>query len=293
MKSRNGDELWQSIKSLSFDDPIADAIDSGERKTFTTPLGGIYEVTRYIYNEWTVKELDAFLMAWNATPYADKETLMGALPKPNDPKDTGAWEAWLANVNPGKRVLNLDCALHAIYKTALFAIGAKCYEVCKREDARIAFALDAEPYYNLTLTELEKTLPPPYVKILQDIGKNTEHTQAGVSFLVCDRKNRQKANRDRGKKNQAKGAGENASERQRANHNIGKALARVHERVKKQGQQILAACRWVCAHFATFTDAKKNAPTYLPLSKADGKPMKPQTLARYYRKRYGSKQGKK
>ena len=138
------------------------------------------------------------------------------------------------------------------------------------------------------------------VAILNDVADTANQYEQrfirlenGVSFLVCDRKNRQKANTDRGKKNQAEGAGENASERQRADHNIEKALARVHERVKKQGQQILAACRWVCAHFDTFTDAKKNAPTYLPLSKADGKPMKPETLARYYRKRHGSKQGKK
>ena len=90
MKSRNIDELCQSIKGFSFDDPLADAIERDKGGTFNlSTIGGIHEFRRYIKDNWTVKELDAFLMTWEATPYADKETLMGALPKPNDPKDIG------------------------------------------------------------------------------------------------------------------------------------------------------------------------------------------------------------
>ena len=115
---------------------------------------------------------------------------------------------------------------------------------------------------------------------------------AGVSFLVHDRMEKQAANRKRGKESREKTVRDDA-ERQRAEHDVQTALTRIHERVTKQGQQVLAACRWTCSHFATLTDAKKNGQTYLPLTKADGKPMKPETLARYYRAKYKTKRSKK
>lgn len=119
-----------------------------------------------------------------------------------------------------------------------------------------------------------------------------EGALAGVSFLVHDRMEKQASNRKRGKESREKTVCDDA-ERRRAKCDIQTALRRVHERVAKQGQQVLAACRWTCLHFCPLTDAKKNAPTYLPLTKADGKPVKPETLARYYRKEHKAKRDKK
>ena len=174
MKARTGDELWQTIMKFSFDDPLGDAIERGERRTFEAEkLGGIHEVSRYIYDNWTVEELDFFIMAWNATPCGDKETAMGAPQKPIDRKDIAAWNKWKTEgARAARRVQNLDCALHAIQQSALLAIGANCYADCKRDDARIAFSLDAKPYFGMTLTTLERTLPPPLVGMLQAIGAN-------------------------------------------------------------------------------------------------------------------------
>lgn len=296
MKSRNVDELCQSIKGFSFDDPLADAIERGKGGTFNiSTMGGIYEVSRYIRDNWTVKELGEFLKAWDATPYDDKETIMGALPKPNDPKDEAAWEAWLVDAKPARRVLSFDSRLRAIYEAALLAIGAKCYADCKREEVRMAFALDSETYFNQTLTELEKTLPPPFVKMLHDIGKNTEHTQDGVSFLVHDRMGKRAANSKRGKESHKKAVRDEA-ERLRANRDVETALNRVADdpnvKAGKHGA-ILDACRRVCKQFTPLTGTKKNERIYLPLTRADGKPLKPETLARYCREGHGGKRGKK
>ena len=57
MKSRNIDELCQSIKGFSFDDPLADAIERDKGGTFNlSTIGGIHEFRRYIKDNWTVKE---------------------------------------------------------------------------------------------------------------------------------------------------------------------------------------------------------------------------------------------
>ena len=116
-----------------------------------------------------------------------------------------------------------------------------------------------------------------------------EGARAGVSFLVHDRKGRQAANSKRGKESRKKAVLD--AENQRAKGDLGKALKRVHERVTTQGEAVMAACRWVCLHFATLgaqsgSGAKKYGQTYLPLTKADGKPLKPESLARYYREKH-------
>ena len=122
-----------------------------------------------------------------------------------------------------------------------------------------------------------------------------EGARTGVSFLVHDRKETQARNSERGKASRQKAVSGNA-EIERAKCDVETALKRVADdpdvRAGKHGA-VIAACRRVCKRFATLTDAKKNAPTYLPLTKADGKPLTPKTLARYYRKRREGKRGKK
>ena len=238
---------------------------------------GIAALGAHIRATWTIREVISF----------KSFTHGGSFSAPG-----GGWRidctGYVAATADGMR--NLVWLFDSLHAEAWAYMGAILYANMESGRHKATLMRDADDLMGKTLNALIKALPD---KAGYGLKEAIIRLEQGVSFLVCDRKNRQKANRDRGKRNQAEGAGENASERRRAGRDIEKALARVHERVKKQGQQILAACRWVCAHFGTFTDAKKNAPTYLPLLKADGKPMKPETLARYYRKRYGSKQCEK
>ena len=121
-----------------------------------------------------------------------------------------------------------------------------------------------------------------------------DNTQAGVSFLVHDRMGKQAANSKRGKESHEKAVRDDA-ERKRAKHEMKTALKRVAEdpdvKAGKHGA-IIAACRRVCGQFAPLTGAKKNGTIYLQLTKADGEPPKPETLARYHRKRRGGTLGK-
>ena len=121
-----------------------------------------------------------------------------------------------------------------------------------------------------------------------------EGAQNGVSFLVHDRMGKQAANSKRGKESREKAVRDDA-ERQRAERDVETALERVAEDPGvKAGEHgaIIAACRRVCSRFRTLPGAKKNAPTHLPLTKADGNPLEPETLARYYRERHGGKRGR-
>ena len=121
-----------------------------------------------------------------------------------------------------------------------------------------------------------------------------EGAQNGVSFLVHDRMGKQAANSKRGKESREKAVRDDA-ERQRAERDLETALKRVADdpnvKAGKHGA-IRAACRRECSHFTPLTGAKKNGRAYLSLTKADGKPLKPETLARYYRERHGGTLGK-
>lgn len=135
----------------------------------------------------------------------------------------------------------------------------------------------------------------PISEFKGEAKERMESTEAGVSFLMHDRMKTQAANRKRGKENREKAVFAD-NERQRAERDIETALERVaadpNVNAGKHGA-IIAACRRVCSRFATLTDSKKNAPTYLPLTQADGTPLKPETLARYYREAHKAKRGKK
>ena len=165
---------------------------------------------------------------------------------------------------------------------------------------RRAFKLDREATDEINNDE--QAAPPPqqiaHEKLLKTIAADAkrgadaaESTQEGVSFLVNDRKRKQVGNRERGKKSRGK-AVLNDTELQRAKRDVQTALQRVaddpHVKAGEHGA-VIAACRRVCSRFATLTGAKKNEPTHLPLTKADGTPLKAETLAKYYRDKYGTK----
>lgn len=122
----------------------------------------------------------------------------------------------------------------------------------------------------------------------------SERSLAGVSFLVHDRMGKQAANSKRGKESREKAVRDDA-ERQRAERDVETALERVADdpdvKAGKHGA-IIAVCSRVCVQFTPLTGAKKNGRAYLPLTKADGEPLKPETLARYYRERHGGTLGK-
>lgn len=180
--------------------------------------------------------------------------------------------------------------------------------VAKHSDKRrgVPYTIDTTPFLSKSLAELENTLPNDSNKRLLEainrVGEDArrgadaaEGAQNGVSYLVHDRMGKQAANSKRGKERHEKAVRDDA-ERQRARRDLEKALKRVADdpdvKAGKHGA-ILDACRRVCKQFTPLTGAKKNGLTYLPLTKADGKPLTPETLARYYRERHGGKRGKK
>ena len=131
----------------------------------------------------------------------------------------------------------------------------------------------------------------------------------GVSYLSHDRMEKQAANRIRGKNSHKKAVLDNA-ERQRAERDVQTALTRVandpNVKAGKYGA-ILAACRRQCdwndnaghkhkGKFKPLTTKKTSSgeyAEYAPLTDWQCKPLKPETLARYYRKRHTAKRGKK
>ena len=122
---------------------------------------------------------------------------------------------------------------------------------------------------------------------------STATIKNGVEFLVEDRQKKRKANRARGMANQEKG---NAEERESAAKDMDAALRRVHKRMKGGATNCLQECRIVCAKFKPLT-TKKNVfgefESYAPLTRADGEAIKPETLAKNYRERWGTKKAKK
>lgn len=192
-----------------------------------------------------------------------------------------------------------------------FQISATALGMMRIFTGRAAGAAD---FWGMTPADMEKELAAiaPQAGMVDDIKKmlqeqfaafggkldalqgKVDNTQAGVSFLVHDRMGKQAANSKRGKESHEKAVRDDA-ERQRAKRGVETALKRVADDPDvKEGKHgaIAAACRRVCKRFTPLTDAKKNGRTYLPLTGADGEPLTPETLARYYRERYGGKRGK-
>ena len=178
--------------------------------------------------------------------------------------------------------------------------------VAKHSDKRsgVPYTIDTKPFLSKSLAELENSIPNDTNKRLLEtinrIGEDArrgadaaEGAQNGISFLVHDRMGKQAANSKRGKESHEKAVRDEA---EHAKRDVETALERVAEdpdvKAGKHGA-ILDACRRVCKQFAPLTGTKKNERIYLPLTKADGKPLKPETLARYYRERHGGKRGKK
>jgi len=188
-----------------------------------------------------------------------------------------------------------------IGREAIFFIGIKMYaEKCAPPphlwDQFNADA-DEESPLDMTLNALIRSCPANAERCLNDLkdmekrifakldaqGADMASTRTGVAFLVNDRKGKIKGNRKRGAENQAKGA-----------------LDRVRRRIadaEKNGKRVIVldACRAVCKEFKWKTKKKnalgKCADGYYPLTGADGKPIKPETLAKNYRDRYGGKRG--
>ena len=133
-----------------------------------------------------------------------------------------------------------------------------------------------------------------------DIQANTTGTAIKVSttanavdWLVSDRMRKKRANAKRGKANQEKG---NAEERERAARDMETALNRVHDRMKNGATNVLAECRAVCRKFTPQTSRKNGLgefAAYTPLTGADGEAIKPETLAKNYRARFGTKKARK
>ena len=126
---------------------------------------------------------------------------------------------------------------------------------------------------------------------LAKMGENVDRAGADVSWLVDDRMRKIKHNQERGRTNQAKGVDVQGAER--AKHDIEKALTRVHGLVMKGGQRLKDACKKVCMNFSSLSNSRKFGQTRLPLKGVNGKELKPETLERYYNRKYGPKHNRK
>ena len=203
-----------------------------------------------------------------------------------------------------------DLVIRAAIAIALHAAGGDIGGGvdAKHSDKRrgVPYTIDTTPFLSKSLAELENNLPNDSNKRLLEainrVGEDArrgadaaEGAQNGVSFLVHDRMGKQAANSKRGKESREKTVCDDA-ERLRAKRDVETALKRVADdpnvKAGKHGA-ILAVCRRVCKQFTPLTGAKKKGRTDLPLTKADGNPLTPETLARYYRERHGGKLGKK
>jgi hypothetical protein len=120
-----------------------------------------------------------------------------------------------------------------------------------------------------------------------------ERTAAAAEWLVAWRKEKKQKNKENGTANQAKG---NTEERKRAARDMKTALDRVHDRLNHGATNLLAECRAVCRTFKPWTNRKNALGAFVdcePLTRADGEAVKPETLAKNYRARYGTKKARK
>lgn len=122
------------------------------------------------------------------------------------------------------------------------------------------------------------------LRVVQESAKDSHDSKVAAETLLADKVRATAKRRAAGQAAYQKQLREdvNASERQRAQEDMDKALQRVHDRVEN-GEQVLSACRAVCSHFKNIGSGK-NA-TWSPLTGRDGNPIQAQTLARYYRKK--------
>lgn len=122
---------------------------------------------------------------------------------------------------------------------------------------------------------------------------NSHKAKTAAETLLALRLERREKNKERGKTNQATG---NTEADERAARDMQTALNRVRDRIKNGAKNVLGECRTVCKEFEPLT-TKKNAlgkyEAYAPLTGANDEPIKPETLAKNYRERFGTKKANK
>ena len=264
----------------------------------------------HIAATWTIHEILRFKADMCSVKNEDRDEVRRSRPH----NDLVEYSGGL--VVSSKRELRSLIGIFDTLRAKAFAlIGIKTYRKLDSEtpiDSVLLFASDDinDDPYSMTLDELERSIPKAdgvfaemrkgFDKInaaLQAQGADVASTRTGVAFLVNDRKGKIKTNRKRGAENQAKGID---ADRKRAAADMNAALDRVRRRIadaEKNGKRaiVLVACRAVCKEFTAKTKKKnalgKCADGYYPLTGADGKPIKPETLAKNYRDRYGGKRG--
>lgn len=122
---------------------------------------------------------------------------------------------------------------------------------------------------------------------------NSFKAKTTVEDLLALRLQKRAENKERGTINQANG---NTEADERAARDMQAALNRVRDRIKNGAKNVLGECRTVCKEFEPLT-TKKNAmgkyEAYAPLTGANDEPIKPETLAKNYRKRFGTKKANK
>lgn len=233
-------------------------------------------------------------------------------------KSTGGWivnrAGYSAKTNEGQS--NLERLFDTLCNLIWLYVGAFAYAQQKpgASNCEILFRHKDE-WFDMTPNALIKALPGKPSENLGEIFKelldanertqnaiyqgfkNLEPTQAGVDFLVSKKHGRSAAAKAAQAK--AKDDADIAKAKDRAAADMNRALQKVRDdkdvKANKHGA-VIAACRRVCKEFTPLT-TKKNAlgkfEQYDPLRDWLGDEIKPDSLARNYRERYGTRKDRK
>lgn len=125
------------------------------------------------------------------------------------------------------------------------------------------------------------------------VAPMNDNIKSDIEFLVNDVKARRKANSTRGKINRTAGFAETDPEAAQRREDLKVAIRMVDERVHRKNESIIDACDHVIKHFklASPKKDKLGEAQYYPLQGERG-PIKPATLARYYRAHKAKKSAK-
>ena len=180
---------------------------------------------------------------------------------------------------------NLVTLFNELHAEAWAFMGARLYANMKSGTPKAALLCDSHELCSLTLCALVNQLPEPFADALGEI-------RAGIAFLAGKEKEQEDRRSKAGKKAaKARAEAEEGAEEKPYKKRMKEAVAQVKKTLQKwrkkglkgHGYGIIDACRHVCKNYGTVRNQKTGA--VIPgrgLNGMDGKPLKPETLRRYF-----------
>lgn len=211
-------------------------------------------------------------------------------------KSTGGWivnrAGYSAKTHEAQR--NLERLFDTLCNWIWLYVGAFAYAQQKpgASNGEILFRHKDE-WFDMTPNALIKALPEKPIITPEDI----ECMKSGIELLVRQKQGRSAAAKAAQAK--AKHDADIAEAKERATADMNHALEMVrNDKDVKAGKHgaVIAACRRVCKEFTPLTN-KKNPlgkfEQYAPLTDWQGNEIKPETLAKNYREKYGRRKDRK